>query len=91
MNNILEGYWSDSFTDFRALRANGTLGNTSVAGKQTLRDPFWQRRARQAYWAALSFTDDNVGAIVDAAKAVGLYDDAIIVLWGDHGRLAARQ
>ena len=37
----------------------------------------------QAYWAALSFTDDNVGTVLAAAKANGLYDSSIIVFWGD--------
>ena len=63
----------------------------SAAALSILHSSLADDAKRQAYWAALSFTDDNVGAIVDAAKAVGLYDDAIIVLWGDHGRLAARQ
>lgn len=85
MNNILSGYWSNAFSDFRALRDNGTVVNTSVAGQETLRDEYWQRRARQAYWAALSFSDDNVGAIVNAAKEAGFYDNSVIVLWGDHG------
>lgn len=33
----------------------------------------------------MTYTDDNVGAIVASAKAAGLYEDAVVVLWGDHG------
>lgn len=84
MNNILSGYWSNSFADFNALRSNGTITKTAPADNSTL-DPYWSRRARQAYWAALSYTDDNVGTVVAAAKAAGLYDEAVVVLWGDHG------
>ena len=83
MNNILSGYWSNAFSDFGALRANGTITNTSSA--HTLADDYWQRRARQAYWAAVSFTDDMVGRIVAAAKAHSLWDEAAVVLYGDHG------
>ena len=78
MNNILSGYWSNSFSDFGALRANGTISAANPSDNSTL-DVYWSRRARQAYWAALSFTDDNVGAVVASAKASGLYDDAIVV------------
>ena len=37
------------------------------------------------YRAALSFTDRNIGEMLGAAKAHGLYDDAIVLLWADHG------
>lgn len=84
MNNILSGYWSDSFSDFAALRANGTISKVNPADNSTL-DPYWQRRARQAYWAAISYTDHNVGVVVEAAKRNGLYDNSIVLLWGDHG------
>ena len=40
---------------------------------------------RRAYYACVSFTDDNIGAILDRLKELGLYDDTLIVLWGDHG------
>jgi arylsulfatase A-like enzyme len=33
--------------------------------------------------AALSFTDDNVGVVVAAAKTAELYDKSIVVFWGD--------
>lgn len=84
MNNILPGYLSNHFSDFNALRANGTITNVTPADG-TMLDPYWARRARQAYWAAVSFTDDNVGAVVAAAKASGLWEQSVVVLWGDHG------
>ena len=68
-----------------SMRPPEPLTHPRVCRAQTLRDSYWQRRARQAYWAALSFSDDNVGVIVNAAKEAGLYDNSVIVLWGDHG------
>jgi hypothetical protein len=47
MNNILSGYWANSFSDFAALRANGTISPTAPADNSTL-DEYWSRRARQA-------------------------------------------
>ena len=41
---------------------------------------------RQHYYAAVSFTDDNVGRVMDAIAAIdGLAEQTVIALWGDHG------
>jgi choline-sulfatase len=42
-------------------------------------------RARRAYYAAVSYVDDKVGALLDAVAATGLADDTIIVFASDHG------
>jgi arylsulfatase A-like enzyme len=39
----------------------------------------------QGYYACVSFIDAQVGRLVDALKQLDLYDNTIIVLWGDHG------
>lgn len=84
LNNILSGYWSSAFTDFGTLLANGSITKMNPDDNTTL-DAYWSRRARQAYWGAISFTDTNVGQVLAAAKAAGLYDDSIVIFWGDHG------
>jgi arylsulfatase A-like enzyme len=84
MQNVLSGYWSDTFTEFAALRANGTITKVTPADNTTL-DPYWQRRTRQAYWAALSYTDDNIGAVIAALKDHDFWHNTIVVLWSDHG------
>ena len=84
LNNILSGYWSSAFSDFGALLANGTITKMNPDDNTTL-DAYWSRRARQAYWAAISFTDVNLGQLVGAAKAASLYDESIVIFWGDHG------
>lgn len=81
---VLSGYWSDAFSDFKALRDNGTITKVNPADNTTL-DEYWQRRARQAYWAALTFTDENIGQVIRAMKENGFWEDTLIVLWGDHG------
>jgi iduronate 2-sulfatase len=43
------------------------------------------RHLRHAYRAAVSFVDAQVGLILDELKELGLEDNTIIVLWGDHG------
>ena len=44
-----------------------------------------QLSLRRAYYACASYTDDNVGAVIDELKRQGLYDDCVIVFVGDHG------
>lgn len=43
------------------------------------------RRAKQAYYAAISFVDAQVGRVVDALDRLGLRENTIIVFWSDHG------
>ena len=40
---------------------------------------------KRAYYACVSYIDENVGILLDELKAAGLYDDTIVVLLGDHG------
>jgi iduronate 2-sulfatase len=44
-----------------------------------------QRELIQGYYAATSYTDAQVGILLDALDSLGLSKNTIIVLWGDHG------
>lgn len=37
------------------------------------------------YYAAASYTDAQIGRVLDALDETGLADNTIVVLWGDHG------
>ncbi len=43
------------------------------------------RRARRAYYAAVSYVDDNVGRIVARLDELGLRDNTVIIVTSDHG------
>lgn len=43
------------------------------------------RAAREAYAGEVAYTDAQVGRVIDALKARGLYDDTLIVVTSDHG------
>lgn len=40
---------------------------------------------RHGYYACISYTDAQIGMVLDALDKEGLSDNTIIVLWGDHG------
>lgn len=44
-----------------------------------------QRRLKHGYLACVSFIDTQVGRLLDGLGRLGLDDDTIVVLWGDHG------
>jgi iduronate 2-sulfatase len=44
-----------------------------------------QRELLHGYYAAVSYLDANVGRLMRALDSLGLRNNTIIVLWGDHG------
>jgi len=45
------------------------------------------RNARRAYYGAISYVDDQFGAILEALEQAGLAKDTIIVVTSDHGEM----
>ena len=43
------------------------------------------RRLKHGYYAAVSYTDAQIGKVLDELDRQGLRQNTIIVLWGDHG------
>lgn len=43
------------------------------------------RHCLQAYYASVSFMDQQLGVLLDALEKAGLDENTIIVFWGDHG------
>ena len=48
------------------------------------RDKAWEE-IRRGYLAAVNFTDDNVGRVLDALEKSPYASNTIIILWSDHG------
>jgi trimeric autotransporter adhesin len=42
-------------------------------------------QALQGYFAAMSYTDAQIGRVLDALEASGHLNDTVIALWSDHG------
>lgn len=74
---------SDDFGDIKNV-PEGALGSTKpwpwlgVTAQQS-------REALQAYWAAISFVDAQVGRVLDALDRLGLRENTVVVFWSDHG------
>lgn len=43
------------------------------------------RQLRHGYYACISYVDSLIGRLLDELDRLGLRDNTIIVLWGDHG------
>lgn len=44
-----------------------------------------QKELMHGYYAAISYTDANVGVLLNTLDSLGLTKNTIVVLWGDHG------
>jgi arylsulfatase A-like enzyme len=44
-----------------------------------------QRRLKHGYYASVSFIDSLVGRLLAELETLGLADNTVVVLWGDHG------
>jgi len=51
-------------------------------------DDEYARQQRRAYFAAASFADAQVGRVLDAVEEAGLNNRTVVVLFGDHVRVA---
>jgi choline-sulfatase len=45
------------------------------------------RRARHAYFAAISYVDERIGQVLGALRDTGLEDDTLVVFTADHGEM----
>ena len=71
----LHGDWDD-------IPRAGINYKTSVNMKMDLRR---QKKAVGGYYASVAYMDAQVGKVLDALKAAGLYDSTIVIFTSDHG------
>ncbi|MEM6885329.1 MAG: sulfatase [Verrucomicrobiota bacterium] len=54
-------------------------------GKNPNKDAAFADEVRRHYAACVSYADAQIGKIIEKLKQTGVYDNTVIVLWGDHG------
>jgi arylsulfatase A-like enzyme len=64
---------------------NSELHNYPGVPKENPIPADFAKKLRHGYYACISYTDAQIGRVLDALEKEGLADNTIIVLWGDHG------
>ncbi len=64
---------------------NGELHAYSNVPKGNPIPEDFARTLRHGYYACISYTDAQVGRLLDALDREGLAENTVVVLWGDHG------
>ena len=57
----------------------------SFYGKECRISEDYTRILRRAYYSCVSYTDAQIGRVIEEMEKLGFTDDTIIVLWADHG------
>lgn len=61
------------------------LGGYKDVPKDEKVSPEQAQHLRHGYYACVSYVDAQVGKLLDALRRLGLEENTIVVLWGDHG------
>jgi arylsulfatase A-like enzyme len=64
---------------------NGYLAGDEEASLRKAVSESYQRKLRHAYFACVSYVDAQVGKVLDELDRLGLAENTIVVVWGDHG------
>lgn len=65
-------------------RTSGEIDGYALTGQRKRSEAFHQE-ARHAYYACVSYVDAQIGKMINELDTLGLAENTIIVLWGDHG------
>lgn len=66
-------------------KRGGEIVNYAPLTVENLKDEAMQRQLIHGYYAAASYADAQIGRVLDELDRLGLAEDTIVVLWGDHG------
>ncbi|MGQ7871010.1 sulfatase [Sunxiuqinia sp. sy24] len=72
-----------------SLHASGEFNGYQLGDEQaSLEGPVsdaYARKLRHAYFSCVSYVDAQIGKLLDELDELGLAENTIVVLWGDHG------
>lgn len=69
----------EAIHNFGELRAYHGIPRQGPVSDETARNLI------HGYYACVSYTDAQIGKLLDELDSLGIADDTIVVLWGDHG------
>lgn len=61
------------------------FNNISITQNHSVPDSL-VRNVTRGYMASVSYVDSQVGRILDTLDELGLANDTIVAIWGDHGQ-----
>lgn len=67
-----------------ALRGSGEYRSYHL-GELKVNSERWHREMKHGYLACTSYVDAQVGRVLSELKEMGLEDNTVVVVWGDHG------
>jgi arylsulfatase A-like enzyme len=70
---------SDAFHNFGEMRHYAEVPKEGPVTEEMARELI------HGYYACVSYTDAQIGLVLESLKELGLDDNTIVVLWGDHG------
>lgn len=72
-----------------AMHNFGELRNYSDVPRQGPLDEVYMRKLIHGYYASVSYVDAQIGKVLDELENLGLEENTIVILWGDHGYFLA--
>jgi iduronate 2-sulfatase len=68
-----------------APQSSGELRQYATVPDQGAIEPELQRKLIHGYYASTSYMDAQLGRVLDELEKLGLAENTIVILWGDHG------
>lgn len=79
MDNPVKGEWSRNIGENNKIPESNPTAAFGQFGDE------YVKKSKKHYYASITFIDEQVGRIVKALKAKGIYDNTIICFTSDHG------
>lgn len=84
--------WADLYKgqEMPSIKVSKTPITEIAEGKSYIADypnEAYLQRARELYYASISFVDYNIGKIIQQLKDMGEYDNTLIIFTSDHGEM----
>lgn len=83
--SLPENYLQPETTPRKAFHNYGELRNYETIPKEGHLDESLAKELIHGYYACVSYTDAQIGLVLDELDRLGLAENTIVVLWGDHG------